>query len=127
MRITFVFALLLIVLATIFAVQNNASIEITLLFWKVHGSLALVLVIAFTLGILIAFLVSTPASLRKRGQLSELRKKLHLVESDLEQARKALASPSPEELAPGQTAQDTLTESHPEAPKKGGPGSSEGQ
>ncbi len=113
MRIIFIFALLLILLVTIFAVQNNTSIDIKLLFWKINGSLALVLVIAFILGILIGFLVSTPTAIRKHSQMAELRKKLHMVETDLEEARNAMAALSMEKPVQEKITEDTSAESHP--------------
>ncbi len=125
MRIIFVFALLLILLVTIFAVQNNASIDIKLLFWEINGSLALVLVIALILGILIGFLVSTPTALRKRTQLSELRKRLRMVETDLEEARRAMPAPSPEKATQGQSMEDIPAESPPPKQEQDNRGSSQ--
>jgi uncharacterized integral membrane protein len=113
MRITFVFALILILLVTIFAVQNNESIKINLLFWEIDGSLALVLVITFILGILIGLLVSTPTTLRKRSQLAEARKRLRTAETDLEEARKAMAAPSADETAQELIPEDASAGSHP--------------
>ena len=124
MRITFVFALLLILLVTIFAVQNNAMIEVNLLFWRVDGSLALVLVITIILGILIGLLLSTPTALRNRSQLSELRKRLRLVETDLEEARRAMPAPSPEKAAPAQSMEEIPAESPPPIQEQDNRGSS---
>ena len=45
MRLLFVLALMLALLVTVFAVQNNANIDVSFLFWGVAGSLALVLMI----------------------------------------------------------------------------------
>jgi putative membrane protein len=113
MRIIFVFALILILLVTIFAVQNNELIKINLLFWEIDGSLALVLVITFILGILIGLLVSTPTTLRKRSQLAEARKRLRTAETDLEEARKAMAAPSADETAQELIPEDASAGSHP--------------
>ena len=80
MRFYIVLALLLMLLVTIFAVQNNPTITITFLFWKVGGSLALVLMITLTLGILIGVLLMTPTVLRARRRAAELRRSLRAAE-----------------------------------------------
>ena len=53
MRFLVILALLLALLVTIFAVQNSAAAPVTFLFWRVNGSLALVLMLTLALGVLI--------------------------------------------------------------------------
>jgi putative membrane protein len=97
--ITLILALILALIVTIFAVQNNMSIEVTFLAWKINGSLALILMITFALGILIGLLVSTPAWIRRVRQSSKLKKSIRGLEKDLEQVRMASVKPSMEEPA----------------------------
>jgi len=107
--LTLILALLLALVVTIFAIQNNAPIDISFLAWKIHGSLALVLMITFALGILIGLLVSTPGSIKKRRQFVELRKNLRILEKDLEEAFKPTA------VAPeGKPVMETTPEEKPE-------------
>jgi putative membrane protein len=96
MRITvaLILALILALIVTIFAVQNNTAIDVAFLAWTIDGSLALILMITFALGILIGLLVSTPAWIRRVRQSADLRKNLRVLEKDLEQARKATVVPS---------------------------------
>jgi uncharacterized integral membrane protein len=84
--ITLILALLLAMIVTIFAVQNNTQININFLVWKVDGSLALILMITFALGILIGLLVSTPVWFRRMRQSAELKKNIRVLEKDLQKA-----------------------------------------
>jgi putative membrane protein len=92
--ITLILALILAIIVTIFAVQNNTPENIKFLAWEVEGSLALILMITFALGILIGLLVSTPAWFRRVRQSAELKKSVHALEKDLEAARTVTSSPS---------------------------------
>ena len=114
MRLTLILALILILVVTIFAVQNNTSIAITLLFWEVNGSLALVLVITLIFGVVIGLLVMAPGNLRRRAQMSKLRKDLQALESDLEQARSSLAAQPEEKVRQDiEAKEDTTSSSKP--------------
>ncbi len=83
MLIFVILALLLALLAVVFALQNTGAVTITFLFWNFTGSLALVLIIALAAGILISFLAYLPSLIR--GQLSGRRMRKHAseLESDL--------------------------------------------
>ncbi len=72
MRIYLILALLLAIIVTIFAVQNNEPVDVSFLTFELNGSLALVLMITLTLGIIIGILVSAPASLRRRMEIGGL-------------------------------------------------------
>jgi putative membrane protein len=98
MRITLalIFALLLALVVTIFAVQNNETTNITFLIWEAKGSLALVLMITFASGILIGLLVSAPGTFKRRRQLSDLKKHMQSLEKDLAAAFQPSA-PAPED------------------------------
>jgi uncharacterized integral membrane protein len=80
MRLLFVLALLLALLVTVFAVQNNANIDVSFLFWGVAGSLALVLMITLSLGILIGVLLMLPGAVRRRLELGELKRAVRTLE-----------------------------------------------
>lgn len=80
MRLFFVLALILALLVTIFAVQNNANTDIAFLFWSVAGSQALVLMITLTLGIVIGVLLMLPGTVRRRLEVADLRRKLRTLE-----------------------------------------------
>jgi uncharacterized integral membrane protein len=87
MQIFLFFALIISVLAVIFAIQNNATITVVFAIWKYTGSLALVLLVAVAAGSLISFFVSLPSNLRTRWTLRQQRKKLTELETSLATVR----------------------------------------
>lgn len=100
--ITLILALILAIIVTIFAVQNNKPENITFLAWSIEGSLALILMITFALGIIIGLLVSTPAWIRRVRQSADLKRKFQGLEKELEQARSESVKPAldqPEETS----------------------------
>lgn len=80
MRIFFVVALILALLVTVFAVQNNQPITISFLFWSIDGSLALVLMITLVLGIVIGVLLMAPGSVRSRLRVGNLQRAARSME-----------------------------------------------
>lgn len=80
MRLLIVVALLLSLLVTVFAVQNNAATAVRFLFWSVQGSFALVLMVTLIMGILIGVLLMLPGSLRQRLRVAELNRQLRELE-----------------------------------------------
>ena len=107
MRIFFVPALILAVLVTIFAVQNNQSIPIDFLFWSIEGSLALVLMATLVLGIAIGALLMAPGSARNRIQIGRLQRSVRSME---EQRANAPSESPPEivepQVGPGESPED---------------------
>jgi uncharacterized integral membrane protein len=89
MRIYLILALILAIIVTIFAVQNNEAVDVSFLTFELSGSLALVLMLTLTVGIVIGILVSAPASLRRRLEISGLKKSVRKMEKDLTTAREA--------------------------------------
>lgn len=73
MPILVIFALVISLLAILFALQNASSIFINFLVWRFYGSLALILLLTLALGVIIGLLVTIP-SILKRGWLSSRRK-----------------------------------------------------
>ncbi len=83
MRIYLILALLLALVVTLFAAQNNAQIDIAFLVWRVRGSLALVLFATLALGVVIGLLVSLPSTIRKSLQAAEWKKTARALEKKL--------------------------------------------
>jgi uncharacterized integral membrane protein len=69
-------ALIVSILAGVFALQNAIPITVSFLLWKIDGSLALVLLITFALGCLVSFLVLIPSMVRRRRALSQQQRKI---------------------------------------------------
>lgn len=83
MQIFLVFALLIAVLAVIFAIQNNSPATVSFAVWEFQGSLALMLLIALIAGALISIFVSMPSNIKSRWTIRQQRKKMAELESSL--------------------------------------------
>ena len=114
MRVLLLLALILSLLVTVFAVQNNAPIEIAFLSWNVTGSLALVLMITFAMGIIIGVMVMLPSSIRARLSARDERKRKEDLASRLEKAQSAQASVEPLVVEPPSPAEAPPQTSRPE-------------
>jgi putative membrane protein len=90
MQIFLILALVIALIAVIFALQNTVIITVSFLFWQVHGSLALLLIISLAAGALITFLALLPGLLRSRWSMRRLRKQLAEVEGNLTEHRQHL-------------------------------------
>jgi putative membrane protein len=90
MQVFLILALVVALLAVVFALQNATSIAVSFLFWKFTGSLALVLIISLAAGALITLLALSPGLLRGRISMRKLRKQLDEVEGDLKAHKQSL-------------------------------------
>jgi putative membrane protein len=93
MQVYIILALLVALLVTVFAVQNNAVIAVTLFAWRIEGSLAIILMGTLFLGILVGLFLLTPTAIRGRLTASDLRKRLQKTEQQMEQDRKVQLFP----------------------------------
>lgn len=82
MQIFIIIALLIAVIAVIFALQNTAAVTVTFLFWSINGSLALILLLTLLVGVLISVLVSLPGLIRRKWSLAGQKKKLTALEAE---------------------------------------------
>ena len=77
-----VLVFLVAIVAVVFALQNSASITITLLGWSLSGSLSLFLIITLAIGFLLGIL-SMAGALFKRGRLaSGLKRQIASLEKE---------------------------------------------
>lgn len=90
MRMLIILAVVLALLVTIFAVQNIAPTAIQFLFWNVTGSLALILMVTFSVGILIGLLIMIPTAVRGRFESADLRRTVRSLESRLDEALRSI-------------------------------------
>ncbi len=79
-----IFALLIALVAVVFALQNFIPVTVTFLLWDISGSLALVLLLTLALGILIGLLVAAPGLVRRQLKVSSHRKTISKLEKELE-------------------------------------------
>lgn len=82
MQVFIIIALLIAIIAVIFALQNVTAITISFLFWSYNGSLALVLLITLAVGVLISLLASLPGLIRGKWTISNQKKKLSALETE---------------------------------------------
>jgi putative membrane protein len=90
MQIFLVAALLIAIVAVIFALQNTAAVVISFLAWQTEGSLALVLLITLLFGVLISLLVSVPTVIRRSRTIASQKKRIQKLESTLEEREKKI-------------------------------------
>lgn len=68
--------LLVAVFAVVFAVQNVVVVPVSVLFWRLESSLAIIIVVCIALGALAGVLISMPSFLRMRSRERRLRAQL---------------------------------------------------
>ena len=116
MRIYLILALILAIIVTIFAVQNSKAVDVSFLTFELNGSLALVLMITLAIGIIIGILVSAPAAIRRRMEISGLKKNVRKMEKDLTTAREATivaSAPKAESNVPEDGKSEGVSDSDP--------------
>jgi uncharacterized integral membrane protein len=79
-------ALGLAILTVVFALQNTVPVVVTFLIWKFEGSLAMVLMLTFALGVLVSSLVSIPAIVKRRSATSNQNRKIEELETRLRES-----------------------------------------
>jgi len=82
MTIFLILALLIAILAVIFAVQNVTLVTISFFAWNIHTSLAVALLIALGAGVLITLLVSVPGRIKGGWNSVSQKKKFSTLEAD---------------------------------------------
>lgn len=87
LRLIVVIALLLI--ATLFAVQNASVLTVEFLTWKTEASLAMVVAVCFALGAMATALALVPRMYRRWTEIRALRARLTRLEAEVESRRPA--------------------------------------
>jgi uncharacterized integral membrane protein len=77
-----ILAILIAVIAVIFALQNITTVTVSLFIWSFQSSLALALLIALGVGVIISMLISLPGLIGTRFSLSRLKKKVTTLETE---------------------------------------------
>ena len=81
MQLWLIMAIVIAMLAVIFALQNAVPITVSFLIWKFESSLALILLITIALGVLMSLLVSIPSKIKKIKIILNQKKKIQKLES----------------------------------------------
>lgn len=133
MQLGLIAGIVFAIVAALFAMQNIAPVTVTVGFWSLEGSLALVLLATLGLGALIAGLVSSPAMIRRQWnvtrltrQVAELERKLADAERRYDETRnelsRARASASTATLLAEEPPAEEKPYVGPRAPMSGGDG-----
>ncbi|MDJ0798992.1 MAG: LapA family protein [Calothrix sp. MO_167.B12] len=85
MRIFTLLALLIATMAVIFALQNSAPVVVQFLGWRSQDSMALVLLLTFTFGVLFGLLVSLPTIIKMGKRNKHLTRKLKEHKDEIEE------------------------------------------
>jgi uncharacterized integral membrane protein len=83
MQVFLVFALLIALVAVIFAVQNTALVTVSLFIWDFNNSLAVIILLTLFAGVLISILMASPGLIKSRIARTNLRKKNKELEGKL--------------------------------------------
>jgi uncharacterized integral membrane protein len=83
-----------------FVLQNIEPVSVSFLAWNLDGSLAVILMLAFGVGVLMTLLFLLPSFIRDEWQYSKLKKRNRQVEEELKQAKHLMNAPLPQ---PGMT------------------------
>ena len=78
-------ALIIAILAVIFAIQNANIILVSFLVWKFQGSLALILLLTFVLGFIAGLLIVLPKLIKRNFIISKQKKKFEDSQKRLEE------------------------------------------
>jgi len=84
-------ALVIAIVAVIFALQNTMIITISFLAWDVPGSLSLVLLITLAIGVVIGLLVLSPSAIKNSMAVSSHRKRIGSLEKELDEHKTKVA------------------------------------
>lgn len=98
MKIFTILALLIAIAAVVFASQNVSPVVIYLLGWNYQASLALVVLLTFSLGVFMGFLLSLPRMIYRMTKIASLKRTVAEQErqlADLNQKLLAAASSIP--------------------------------
>jgi lipopolysaccharide assembly protein A len=78
-----ILALVVALIAVIFALQNTIPVTVAFFAWKVTGSLSLVLLLTLAIGAVIGLLVVAPSLIKNSIQLSGHRKRVSALEKEV--------------------------------------------
>lgn len=90
MQIYLILALLLMIIAVVFAVQNVAAVTISFFAWNIHTSLAVALLIALGAGVLITILLSLPGRIKGSWSSVSMKRKFSTLEGERDRLQQKL-------------------------------------
>lgn len=90
LRFNLILALVLAIVAVVFALQNTQLMTVNLVVYETQGSTALILILTFGLGVLVGLISTLPSRLRARRRLRELEQR----QGEMEASASSKTTPS---------------------------------
>jgi uncharacterized integral membrane protein len=87
MQFAVIAAIAIAIAGVMFALQNHVPVAVTFLAWRFDSSLAMVLLLALAVGVIVAVLVSLPATLALRWNLRRQTRQVALLEKEIRALR----------------------------------------
>lgn len=84
MRIFTLFALVVAIVAVVFASQNATPVLVQFLGWQAQASMALILLLTFALGVVFGLLVSVPPMIGRMRKIAQLKRQVNEQAHNLE-------------------------------------------
>jgi lipopolysaccharide assembly protein A len=91
MRTSLILALIIALLAIVFAFQNPVVLVIRFGIWAVQASLAFILLLALAIGFVVGLLVSLPAIMKRGWKSSQQKSTIQNLEQELHQQTQLVA------------------------------------
>ena len=82
MQRSLIFALLLVLVIVVFALQNSDPIPVKLFFWEIESSIAFVMTSVLFIGALLGVLFSLPSIFKKNEKIEKLEEQLTKKEKE---------------------------------------------
>jgi putative membrane protein len=90
MKLFTLLALLIAIVAGVFALQNSTPVFVEFMGWQAQASMALILLVTFSLGVLFGVLISLLAMIRRMGKISHFRSQVDQLTYDLDVANRQI-------------------------------------
>lgn len=94
MKLFTLLALLIAIIAGLFALQNATPVFVQFLGWQTQSSMALILLVTFALGVLFGFLISLPTMIQRMRKIAHFRSQTEQLAYDLDAANRKLSEAS---------------------------------
>ncbi len=85
---TFIILLIIILLITVFVLQNSTYVTIRILLWDFETPVSLILIIFLTIGAIISFLLNVSIKRKRKRQLKEKDSKIKTLETTIAEMQK---------------------------------------
>ncbi len=91
MKLFTLLALVIAIIAGVFALQNSTPVFVQFLGWQIQASMALILLVTFALGVLFGLLISLPTMIQRMRKISHFKSQTHQLTDNLVEANRKLS------------------------------------